>query len=429
MRIALIEPPYAFKPDPLNKGMFNVPGVAYVGAILKNHGHDVKIIDFKNDKNASLSDALASDVVGIASYINGYSFFKQILPVLKRAGKTIITGGPFVSSYGIHQNNLLMNVFSEIDFAVIGEGEITTPKLIESLEDLSKPMPKGVIFREKNKLISTGVGEMLSNLDDIPEVDFADWTALTNNVENNVLNTGFSRGCYNRCSFCYQIAPGVRSFSFSRIDHELERITGLKPRQIMLMDTTFTYDRARALGIAKLANKHGLKYGIETRVTDVDYDLMKELKKSGCYHVHLGIESFDEDLLKNANKNITLDQIYKAIDGCQRAGLETIGFFLVGLPGENKNSLQKTIKGIKETRILPHPRILIPLPGTQIYRDALKRGLIDELELLKQFSEPDKFDTKEGNWVPVNMSDGLTNQDLIDARDEIHRLRDEFAKD
>jgi radical SAM superfamily enzyme YgiQ (UPF0313 family) len=416
MRIALIEPPYRFKEDPLNQGMCNLPGIAFIGAVLKNQGRDIKIIDFKNDRNASLDDAFKSDIIGIASYINGYAFFKETLPVLKKAGKIIITGGPFISSYGNTPNNLLMKVFPEIDYAVIGEGEITTKKLIEALEDSSKPIPKGVLFREKNSVISTGVGDVLCNLDEIPEIDYADWQALVNNVKDNVLNAGFLRGCYNRCSFCYQMFKGVRSFSFSRIDAELEKMASFKPRQIMFMDTIFTYDKNRALEIAKLAHKHGLKYGIETRVSDIDYELMKELKESGCYHVHLGIESFDENLLKKANKNITLKQIYQAINDSQRAGVETIGFFLIGLPGENRASLEKTLRGIKDTRILPQPRILIPLPGTHIYKEALK-----------QFSEPDKFDTKEGNWVPVNLSNGLTDQELIEARNKMKELREEFS--
>jgi radical SAM superfamily enzyme YgiQ (UPF0313 family) len=260
-------------------------------------------------------------------------------------------------------------------------------------------------------------------------VDYADWKALVNNGKGNTINAGFSRGCYNRCSFCYQLFKGVRSFSLPRIDSDLEKIACFKPRQMMFMDTTFTYDRNRAVEIARLANKHNIRFGIETRVSDVDYDLIMALKENGCYHVHMGIESFDENILKRINKNITLNQIYKAINDCQRAGVEIIGFFMVGLPGENKESLQKTIKGIKDTRVLPQPRILIPLPGTRIYREALRKGLIDEIKLLKQFSEPDKFDTKEGDWVPVNMSDGLTNQELIDARDELHSIREVFEKD
>lgn len=428
MRIALIEPPYRFREDNLNQGMFNLPGMAYVSTILKQQGHDVKIVDLKNDRDASLDDALTSDVVGIASYINGHSFLEQALPALKRAGKTIITGGPFVSSYGACPDNLLMNVFPQIDFAVIGEGEITTPELIRSLEDASRPIPAGVIYRKNGMTLSTGAGKMLLDIDDVPDVDFADWKALAVNAKGNVLNTGFSRGCYNRCSFCYQISPGIRSFSFPRIDRKLEEIAKLGPRQIMLEDTTFSYDRARAIKIAKLADRHNLRFGIETRVTDVDYDLMKELKENGCNHVLLGIESFDDDILRNVSKNITTGDVYKAIDDCRRAGLETAGFFLVGLPGENKNSLKKTIQGIRETRILPAPRILIPLPGTQIYRDALKRGLIDEIEFLKRLSDPDKFDTTQGSWVPVNMSDGLTDQELLDARDEMNRLREEFSR-
>ena len=77
MKIALIEPPYHFNPDPENLDMFHLGGIAYIGAVLKKQGHDIKVIDFMHDKHASLDQILgcdACDAVGLASYINSYSF-------------------------------------------------------------------------------------------------------------------------------------------------------------------------------------------------------------------------------------------------------------------------------------------------------------------------------------------------------------------
>ena len=116
MKIALINPPYDFIPEKANVDAVYLSGIAYVGAALKNAGHEIECIDFKYDKNASLEQALDSDVIGIATYINSYRFLKSNIPKLE--GKVISLGGPLISSYG-EKDNLLLRIFPEVDYGFI----------------------------------------------------------------------------------------------------------------------------------------------------------------------------------------------------------------------------------------------------------------------------------------------------------------------
>jgi len=426
MKIGLIHPPHEYKSD--TKDLVHINGISYIEATLRE-SYDVKTVNFKHDSNASLEDIADCDIVGLTSLMDSYKFFKKALPEIKKQGKKIIVGGPLISSYGLTSSNLLMNLFPQIDFAVIGEGEKTIKGLIEKLENPSKQYPSGLVYRDsEGKLNTTNKAEIVHDLDELNEIDYHRWTGLAEELKGHGFSLLTSRGCPNHCSFCYKISPGTRSFSLARIEKEIQKVTELKPRRINFNDDTFTYDRKRAIGIAELVAKSGIKYSLLTRVDCLDTELLKILKDTGCEILRPGIESFDPYVLKKNGKNITLKQVYEAIEVAQKVGIKTIGFFLLGLPGETRESIRRTINGIKETRVFPRIRLVMPLPGTRIYHEALQKGLIDEIELLKQFSEPGHFDTGEGDWVPVNLTN-LSDKELLDARNEIRELRAEFEKE
>jgi len=424
MKIGLVNPDCAYKTDAFNEDFFFVNGICYIEAALREAGHEVRIANFAHDKNASLDEIADCPIVGIPSLMTCYETFSRLLPELKEQGKTIICGGPLISSYDLNADNLLMRTFPEIDFGVIGEGELTTPRLISFLEGKAKEIPSGILFRENGEIKTTGNAEIVHNLDDLPRIDYSKWNGFAKLVENHVTDIQLSRGCpYGACSFCYRLAKGaVRSFSLPRIEEEIAKIAALKPRRVEFEDESFLSDKERAIKIGTIAGKYGLKYMIMARINDADLDSLRVLKDTGCEQVGYGIESFDDTVLKEANKGITREQIYRAVELTKKAGIKIIkGFLIVGLQGENKKSLEATIRGVKDLQIIsPRVRLMIPLPGTKIYRQALNEGKIDELELFKQFSQ--HYDTTEGNWVPVNMGDGLSDQELLDARDEIKKI-------
>ncbi|MBW3016689.1 B12-binding domain-containing radical SAM protein [Candidatus Woesearchaeota archaeon] len=409
MKIALVNPPrqYSFY---LPK-QYHLGGIGYIDAALRNK-HDVEVIDLMYDPNPDLSPLETCDAVGITAYIDCYNFFKNFLPTLK--GKKIIAGGPLISSYG-RENNLLMRTFPEIDFGVTGEGEITITKLIEAIEK-NKPLPKGVLYREGSEIKTTGREEIPKTLDSLSELNYSNWQTFSKKAKDRLISLGLTRGCYNQCSFCYKLMPGLRGFSLERTGHEIKKIAKLKPSIIHLSDEEFLYDKERAIRISEQIKKTGIPFDIQTRIDDADYKTIKTLVDNGCIRIRFGIESFSEEVLRKCNKNITKKQIYKGIEETKKAGLRPFSFLILGLPGETRQSIEEAIRGVKETGINTRPRLLMPLPGTQIYREVVQKGLINEEDLLKNYGT--HYDTTFGNFVPINLTE-IPDQELIEARDKL----------
>jgi len=432
MKVGLINPGSEYVSNRIHQNLVYINGISFIAEALERAGHEVKTVNFAHDPNASLRDVADCPVVGVSSILESYDFLKKVLPELKRGGKQIIVGGPLISSYGRSERNVLMRAFPEIDFGVIGEGELTAPRLIRFLEGRGQ-LPEGLVYRDGNELRSTGEPEVVHDLDDLPPVNFGRWKGLTELVQNDFFNVPqLARGCYNRCSFCYLIDTrhGIRSYSGKRMEKEMANVLSLNPKGLHFSDDTFSYSKERAMKVGELLAKKGILYEIQTRVSDVDLELMKHLKDTGCIWARFGIESFDEDVLKRCGKNITKDQIYRAIEITKEAGIGAMGFFIFGLPGETRKSIETTIRGIEETEIIPRARILIPLPGTRVYSEALARGKIkDELALLRSYPQQERGgDTVAGNFVPINMADNLTDQELVEARDRANGLRDDLSE-
>lgn len=434
MKVGLVNPGHTYKADPRNTDLVHLPGMAYVGAELKREGREIKVVDFMNDRNASLDQVQDCRVVGIATYLNSYDFLKNALPQLvgevNGAERIIVAGGPLVSSYGLSDKNLLMKEFPQIHSALIGEGEVLFAEFIHRGGNPGY----GTINRDcldPQKLYASQENTwlMYNNLDDLPEVDYNDWQGFKENVRGKSINFMFSRGCSNNpsCSFCFKYQKGLRTYSLPRIESELERITTeLQPRMICVGDDVFAFNKQRAYALADLLGTTQLPWQIESRVNEMTPELAQYLARHGCEQIKFGVESFSQEVLDKVGKKVTIQQIKDAAKMTQDAGMEASAFILFGLPGETRKSIEETLDGIRETGYEPRARVLIPLPGTQIYKQAVERGLVDELQLLKDFSKPENFDTTEGNWVPINLTE-VSDAELVDARDRANAMRRRYA--
>src|SRR5678815_3035382 len=113
------------------------------------------------------------------------------------------------------------------------------------------------------------------------------------------------------------------------------------------------------------------------RVDTVDDELLTEMRKAGCDNLYLGVESGSEEILKRLKKGITLDQVIKAFQAARRAGIKTQAFFMLGGPGETKQTLQETIDFA--VRLDPDNAqfaAAVPYPGTEMYEESLRKGYL-----------------------------------------------------
>ncbi|NOY39934.1 MAG: radical SAM protein, partial [Nitrospirae bacterium] len=146
-----------------------------------------------------------------------------------------------------------------------------------------------------------------------------------------------------------------------------------KVRNISFRDSIFNLNKERIKQICRLIIKRGLDISWECngRVNYVDEELLRVMKESGCWQIQYGVESGNQEILNKASRNTTIDQIKEAFKLTKKVGLEVHGYFMVGLPGETKETLKDTIKLAKEiSPDLVGFTIAIPFPGTEFFEWA-----------------------------------------------------------
>jgi radical SAM superfamily enzyme YgiQ (UPF0313 family) len=191
-----------------------------------------------------------------------------------------------------------------------------------------------------------------------------------------------SRGCFGRCTFCTKGKDNkMRYKSAERVVKEMETLLDLGYREIHIVDDNFTGDVQRVYDICRIIKERGLKFpwyprnGI--RVDNVSFELLKTMKGAGCYRVLFGIESGSQRVLDRVGKRITLKQAENAVWLAKRSGLETQSFFMVGFTSETEDDLKATCDFIRKINAdLVRVNILIPLPGSQVFKEWDKKGYI-----------------------------------------------------
>lgn len=307
---------------------------------------------------------------------------------------------------------------SNADFVLCGEGEIAFPKLIKN-NFINKNI-QGVYSLKNlkhNSLIRKA--ESVMNLDKLP---FPDWQSLNPNTypkaPHGAVARNFpigiimtTRGCPYQCTFCASREFYDLKIRFRTPENVISEIKYLIKnfgvREICFEDDNLTMKRDHVEKICNLIIKNNLKIswtcpnGI--RADRVDEELIRLMKKSGCYFFSYGIESANPKILKNIKKMETIDTIKKSIEIADKVGIETQGFFIFGLPGETKKTIEESIQFAKNSKLTrAHFMILDVLPGSELW------------EKLKGKFTPNwkKNSYKEPEWLPK----GLTKQYLMNAQ-------------
>lgn len=297
----------------------------------------------------------------------------------------LILGGPHATV--LPQESITHSAF---DIVVTGEGENVLKALLNGTPYQEIP---GIYYRNGAIFSTEDSTPSLVDLDSLPMPAF-DLYDLTKykcprmlNRLSPMVNYMTSRGCVYKCSFCSKSVFGqkIRYKSPARVIDEIKHLLKLGIREVRVIDDMFTTNINRAKIICELILKHNLKFpwtlSAGLRVDCIDMEFLKTAKKAGLYQVALGFESGDQNSLDSINKGITLEQSIKAMRLVKTAGLESVGFFMLGLPQDVEASLKKTIAFAK--RLSPtyaKATITIPFPGTRLFEDYDKRGLIKSKE-------------------------------------------------
>jgi len=393
--ILLINPPStfgAYEGTKVSAAVQVYPLLSFMclGAALKRAGFEVGVVDLgiEAEPYEVLEKTIAETKPSFVGITSPTPLFFEVAEISRRAKEKlgdkvkVIYGGPHATA--LPEESLEK---STMDVIVIGEGEETIVEICQgkSLKDI-----RGICYKEENRIICNPPRPLIGNLDSLPfpALDLYDLKRYKSSKlvsgKSPVSSIETSRGCPRNCSFCNKNISGrvFRTKSPERVIEEFKYFLNLGIKGFRVIDDQFAANIDRAKRICEMILKENLHFswilasGIRV---DGDYDLefFKLLKKTGCRDVGIGFESGDQKSLDSIDKGITLEQSMNCMKLIKKAGLETVGFFMLGLPTDTEESLKKTIKfAIKLSPDLAKATITIPFPGTRLFEQYEKEGRI-----------------------------------------------------
>ncbi len=365
-------------------------GLAYLAASIRKK-YDVGILDASVEKltlkeTYEYIKTFSPDVVGITVLT---PIFKQVVnlsKILKDKSPNIIIvcGGPHAT---IMPEETLKKTGADI--AVIGEGEITFPELIDLLEEnRDLKQVKGIAFRKNGRIIKTARRLFIVNLDSIvfPARDLLHIEQYTGSQMTRmrpVTSVFTGRGCPFNCTFCSVKAVWGRSFRRRSPQNVLQECVEIYERygikEIFFNDDLFTMDKKWTLQMCEELIKTGIGFSWKclSRVDTVDIKTLRMMKKAGCHTIAFGVESGNQQILNTIHKKCTLGEIENAFVLAKKVGLYTWAFFMIGNLGENQRTVQDTLDfSLKLNADSISFSIASPMPGSDLYSIVIRKGLL-----------------------------------------------------
>lgn len=373
--------------------------LCYIAASLKDECANIKIIDycveaFNESEFLAILEQFKPAVAGFGSFTASVCSVEEIARIVKRYDDKILT-----VLGGVHISALPERTLSEmpsIDIGVIGEGEVTIKEIYHALlRGNSLKTISGIVYREGPDIKGTKERALITNLDEVP---FPSRHLIDiEKYRNSHVSRGFSRrnlrimeiitsrGCPNHCIFCaghINYCYTLRFRSYENIVEEIESLRrNYKVNHISIEDDTFTINKELVSQLCAYFKKKRISWNCNSRVNTVNYELLKNMKESGCKKVSFGVETGSPRIARLIKKNITLGQVRQAFKWARRAGIRYVeGTFILGShPDETLHDIRMTEKLIFE--LMPDfiaVSIICPFPGTEIFSMMVKNKQLQE---------------------------------------------------
>jgi radical SAM superfamily enzyme YgiQ (UPF0313 family) len=375
-------------------GIYPPLGLMYLASFLEREGHRVTILDLvetplKKDALANRIRSINPDIAGVSCLTFNLVQVLEVVRFIKSVSSRIVTvvGGPHATIYPRETA-----IQDDVDFVALGDGEEILARLAEKLD--SPGIIPGLISRDTPD--DTNFDELVQQVDreknPLPARHLVPGESYRAIVSRRLPMTSMvtGTGCPYRCIFCSASKRANPYFrSVEHVIEEMQECSDLGYREVMFFDDIFTLDRERVLKLCRLINENGLDlaWDCRTRVDCVDMEMLKAMKKAGCYRVQYGVESGSPRILKTLNKRFTVEQAWKSLAETRAAGMAPSASFMIGNPQETEEDIKKTIDfAIQSDPDFAQFTITTPFPFTRLYDQGLKTGLYTK-DYWQQFAQ------------------------------------------
>ncbi len=387
-----------------------MPGLLAIAAALRRAGHTVRILDgyfHTLEEQVREIACWKPDLLGVYSVALMWDRARTFLREATRVHPKVFTvaGGPGPTgamARCLEEKSLQAMVYGEGDATIVEVAE-----RVASCEGLAGV--RGCVWREGERVVHNPPREPIEDLDPLPMpahdlvAHYPYRPSYGQVLRVPALQVISSRGCANCCLFCFQTMPRRTRFrSPAHVVDEIEwYVRRYGAREIKFWDEQFTLDRERALGICEEILRRGLKisFWCSGRVNTVDRELLRTMRRAGCWCISYGMESGVDKNLVTLRKNATVEQGREAVRMTHEAGIRSMGTYVFGIPGETYDEGLQTIRfacslGHFYAEFYP----LTPFPGSELYENVHAYGRLlapnDRLGML----------FKEAPFAPFTMS-------------------------
>lgn len=401
--------------------------IAAIGAILLKHGYDVEVYDqaLNHYPETHLVEYLNKnhyDVVGF-SFIAGYYEYRKALKISDAINKSKKRPIYIIGGHGPTPEPQFFMEKTGADYVVLGEGEETILELLDAIEN-KRPVDniKGIAYQNGGKYFINERRPLIKDIDSLPfqAYELFNMTYYRLIRPPKCVNSDFcipilsGRGCVFKCNFCYRIDKGFRPRSNESIIEEIKLLKkDYNVTYINFNDELLMSSKARTISLCNDFIRYNLniKWQCNGRLNFATHDVLKIMRQAGCIFINYGIESMDNEVLKNMNKSLTKEQIIKGVEATIEAGISPGLNIIFGNIGETQEVLNNGVDFLLRYDDFSYMRTIRPVtpyPGSPLYYYAIEKGMLKDCE--------DFYENKHVNsdLLSVNFTE-LSDDEFHDA--------------